>query len=149
MSHTFTYGNWELYALFNGVFSGGGYGMDTNADAYTKAPGFVDQDVVWWTPENRSDVYPRIKFTGGNYTPVMSYGFVRLQDLNLSYTFRQQKIKNMGIERLRIYLSGKNLFTVTDWIGGDPENRQKLNTTLQSGVYPLQRTFAFGINLSF
>ncbi|MDR3219008.1 MAG: SusC/RagA family TonB-linked outer membrane protein [Dysgonamonadaceae bacterium] len=149
MSHTLVYGNWELYALFNGVFSGGGYGMDANAEAYTNAPGFVDQDIVWWTPENRSDIYPRINFTGGNFTPVMSYGFVRLQDLNLSYTFRQQKIKDLGIERLRIYLSGKNLFTVTDWIGGDPENRQKQSATLRITTFPLQQTLAFGMNISF
>jgi TonB-linked SusC/RagA family outer membrane protein len=146
MSHTLAYKNWELYALFTGVFSGGGYGMDTNNEVYTGSAGMVDKDEVWWTPENRSNVYPRVNFTGGNYTALQPYGYVRLQDLNLSYTFRLQE---KGVQNLRAYVSVKNLFTVTDWIGGDPEMRQKLNTTLTGSLAPLQKTVLFGLNLSF
>jgi hypothetical protein len=79
----------------------------------------------------------------------MSYGFVRLQDLNLSYTFRQQALKDIGINHLRAYVSGKNLFTITDWVGGDPENRMKFSSIGNLNTYPLQRTFSFGLNLSF
>jgi TonB-linked SusC/RagA family outer membrane protein len=148
MSHTITYKNWELYAMLTGIFSGGGYGMAVNAEAYTNSAGLVDEREVWWTPENRSNVYPRINFTGGNFTPVMAYGYVRLQDLNLSYSFRQQKLRDIGISRLQVYVSSLNLFTFTGWVGGLPESQHKLNTTL-NGVNPLKKSFSFGLNLSF
>jgi TonB-linked SusC/RagA family outer membrane protein len=149
MSHTLTYKNWELYAMFTGIFSGNGYGMDTNAEAYRNSAGLVDRDNLWWTPENKSNTYPSVNFTGGNYNPVMAYGYVRLQDLNLSYVFRQQKLRDIGVHNLQVYLSAKNLFTITGWEGGDPENRLKYRTFLQDNVYPLQRTFSLGMNLSF
>jgi TonB-linked SusC/RagA family outer membrane protein len=149
MSHTLTYKNWELYAMFTGIFSGGGYGMNGNATAYTGLAGFVDKDTPWWTPENKSNKYPRVNFTGGNYNPLQAYGFVRLQDLNLSYSFRQQSLKDLGIHNLRAYISVKNLFTLTGWEGGDPENKLKYSSILLDNIYPLQRSVALGINLSF
>jgi TonB-linked SusC/RagA family outer membrane protein len=149
MGQTFRYKDWELYALFTGVFGGNGYGMYANNEAYIGSAGMVENDEVWWTPENRSNIYPRINFTGGNYTALQSYGYVRLQDLSLSYTFRQQALKEKGLHNLRAYISVKNLFTLTNWVGGDPEVRQKLNTMLRRDFDPLQRTVSFGFNLSF
>jgi TonB-linked SusC/RagA family outer membrane protein len=149
MAQTVNYKNWELYALFTGVFSGGGYGMETNSEAYTSNAGMVDEDEVWWTPENRSNTYPRINFTGGNFNPVMAYGYVRLQDLSLSYSFRQQALANKNIHRLRLYVSVKNLFTITNWVGGDPEIKQKLSTMLLSNFSPLQKSVLFGVSFSF
>ena len=151
MSHTLTYKNWELYALFSGIFSGGDYGKDTNSDAYNAAiaAGIVKDKETWWTPENKSNIYPRINFSrSGDFAPVMSYGWVRMQDLSLSYTFRQPAIMSTGIQNLRVYVSVKNLFTLTNWIGGDPETRQRLGNSL-GGLSPLQRTYLFGLNLSF
>jgi TonB-linked SusC/RagA family outer membrane protein len=150
MSHTLTYKGWELYAMFTGVFSGGGYGLDVNEDAYLTQPDpIVNINHIWWTPENRSNVYPLPNRSWTDYTPVMSYAFVRLQDLNLSYTFRQQILKDWGINHLRAYISVKNLFTITDWVGGDPETRQSFGMGRALSGYPLQKTFLFGVNISF
>lgn len=150
MSHTVSYKNWELYAMFTGLFSGGDFGVEANAEAYVTQPDyFVNVDHPWWTPENRNNKYPTPKFGGGNYTPVMSYAFVRLQDLSLSYTFRQQALKAIGVNNLRAYISVKNLFTITNWVGGDPETKQKFNGWGDMGGYPLQRIFSVGLNLSF
>jgi hypothetical protein len=80
---------------------------------------------------------------------LQAYGYVRLQDLNLSYIFRQPAVKKAGIQNLRLYVSAKNLFTLTNWVGGDPEVRQKLNTMLTNSFSPLQKTVLFGLNLSF
>jgi hypothetical protein len=155
MAHTVSYGNWELYALFTGIFSGGDYGKAVNNEAYTNnlnnyMAGLVDVDEPWWTPENRSNTYPRINFTGGNFTALQPYGWVRLQDLSLSYTFRQKKIRDFGINRLQVYVSAKNLFTLTKWTGGDPEARQKLLYGMTQGTFiPLQKSLSIGFNLSF
>ena len=149
MSHTLSYKNWTLNALFMGIFSGGGYGMTSNPNAYLTNSGTGrNLDHPWWTSENRSNLYPTPSFNGNNYTPLQSYAFIRLQDLSLSYSFRQQVLHNIGISRLRTYISVKNLFTITNWVGGDPENRQTINTYNLTTI-PLQKTFSFGFNLSF
>lgn len=150
MSHTFTYKNFELYALFTGVFGGNGYGLEANPQAYLTNNSFVNNlDHPWWTPENRNNIYPRPKFNGSNYTPVMGYTFVRLQDLNLSYIFKQTVIQDVGINSLRVYLAARNLFTITNWVGGDPEIRQRFEPLAATNTYPLQRTFSVGVNISF
>ena len=150
MSQTLTYKDWELYALFTGVFSGGDYGVEANSEAFLTNSSFVNNiDHTWWTPENRNNEYPRAKFDGSNYTPIQSFAFVRLQDLNLSYTFRQKYIKDSGINTLRLYLSARNLFTITNWVGGDPEIRQKYAPLASTDTYPLLRTFSLGLNISF
>jgi len=69
--------------------------------------------------------------------------------MNLSYTFRQKGIKDAGINNLQAYVSAKNLFTLTDWVGGDPENKQKFSGWGNVNTYPLQRTFSVGVKLSF
>jgi len=149
MSQTLTYKNWDLNALFMGVFSGNEYGKESNPQAYlTNFETARNLDHPWWTKENRSNLYPAPNFNGANFTPVQSFGFVRLQDLSLAYTFRQQALRKMGVNRLRAYVSAKNVFTITNWIGGDPENRQTF-TIYNINTIPLQRTISFGINLSF
>jgi hypothetical protein len=153
MSQTLRYRNWELYAMFTGVFGGGDWGKAVNAGPFTTASyqngswanNFSHE---WWTAENRSNTQLRPGANISNYTPVQDWTFVRLQDLNLSYNFRHNAIRSIGIENLRAYISGKNLFTLTGWIGGDPEDHQGFTDTTQP-VYPVQRSVSFGFNLSF
>lgn len=148
-ANTFAYKNFELYFLFTGIFGGSGYGRAVNTYAYRTMSDIGSDNGLnhgWWTPENKSNVYPRIDYTDGRYTPVQSYGFVRLQDLSLSYTFIQPWIKNLRISNLKVYMACKNLFTITGWDGGDPEIRQTLSG---SYGYPLSRTISFGLNLTF
>ena len=151
LSNTLRYKNFELYALFTGIFGGNGYGRSVNLYAYrTTSDSSWDNNLnhEWWTPENKSNKYPSVTYTDGRYTPVQNYGFVRLQDLSLSYTFRQPWVTKMGISNLKVYAAAKNVFTITGWDGGDPEIRQTVGTGYDYG-YPLSRTFSFGVNLSF
>lgn len=150
-SNTLKYKNFELYALFTGIFGGNGYGRSVNLYAYrTTSDSNWDNNLNhgWWTPENKSNKYPSVTYTDGRYTPVQNYGFVRLQDLSLSYTFRQPWVTKMGISNLKVYAAAKNVFTITGWDGGDPEIRQTIGTGYDYG-YPLSRAFSFGVNLSF
>ncbi|WP_455663464.1 SusC/RagA family TonB-linked outer membrane protein [Phocaeicola sp.] len=150
-SNTLRYKNFELYALFTGIFGGNGYGRQVNQYAYrTTSDSNWDNNLNhgWWTPENKSNKYPSVTYTDGRYTPVQGFGFVRLQDLSLSYTFRQPWVQKMGISNLKVYAAAKNVFTITGWDGGDPEIQQTVGTGYEYG-YPLSRTFSFGVNLSF
>jgi TonB-linked SusC/RagA family outer membrane protein len=150
MSHTFSYKDFELYAMFTGVFGGNGYGLEANTPAFlTNSDYYTNIDHIWWTPENRSNTYPSPLYAGTNYKPVQSYAFVRLQDLSLSYIFHQKVLKDKGVNNLRVYASVKNLFTLTDWAGGDPENHQQFGSYSSVNTYPLQRSISLGFNLSF
>ena len=70
--------------------------------------------------------------------------FVRLQDLTFSYRIPKKVLNKVGINNFKIYLSGKNLFTITKWDGMDPET----GVGIQGG-YPLLRTYSIGVNFDF
>jgi TonB-linked SusC/RagA family outer membrane protein len=151
MSNTISYRNWDLYAMLTGTFGGNGYFLKNNANAYmTNGSGLFNSNSIyipWWTPENKSNVYPAATFSGdgGRFQGLQSRAFVRLQDVTLSYTFRQPWVKDLKIRDLKLFLSGKNLFTVTGWEGGDPE----IGNGVRSGDYAVMTTFSLGVNISF
>jgi TonB-linked SusC/RagA family outer membrane protein len=145
MSHTLTWKNWDLYAMLAGTFGGGGYFLKGNAAAYTSAylNGIYHP---WWTPENKNNVYPSPAFASdGRFLGLQCRTFVRLQDVSLSYTFREPWVKTLKIQHLKVFLSGKNLFTLTNWEGGDPE----VGNVVNSGDYPVMTTYMLGANISF
>jgi TonB-linked SusC/RagA family outer membrane protein len=151
MSNTLTYKNWELYVMLAGTFGGNGYFLQDNRYAFLAGgdPGTFGGNAVYipyWTEENRSNVYTSPTFTGsdGRYLGLQSRAFVRLQDVTLSYTFREPWVKKANISNLKVFFTGKNLATITGW-AGDPESGR----TVMSGSYPVLTTLSMGINLSF
>lgn len=147
LSTTFRWKDLTVYALFNGVFSGNGYGMARNNGAYLSyTEGMMYLNTVnhpYWTPENKSNVYPKAWNAAGDLTALQPYGFVRLQDLNVSYNVKAGFLKKAGIKGLQVFVSGQNLFFIAPgWEYSDPEVR-----SFQS--QQLRRTYTFGINLRF
>lgn len=69
--------------------------------------------------------------------------FVRLKSMELGYTFPRNLTKHIGVEKLRIYANGNNLFTIDSMGIFDPE------MTAGIGGYPIQRTLTFGANVTF
>lgn len=69
--------------------------------------------------------------------------FVRLKSMELGYTFPKNLTRHIGIEKLRIYANGNNLFTIDSMGIFDPE------MTSGIGGYPIQRTLTFGANVTF
>ena len=81
--------------------------------------------------------------------------FLKLRSLMLGYTLPVSPLKKVGIDKLRIYIQGSNLFTITKYTGLDPELQQSdlgnnSNFGIDFGNYPSnQKQFLFGINASF
>ncbi|QTD37294.1 TonB-dependent receptor [Polaribacter batillariae] len=107
-----------------------------------------------WTPETPDAYLPRVKgyaasnFSGAeilqeNTRYLQNAWYMRLKNVTVGYTLPENFNKKMGIDRLRLYLSGENLATFTGLKNPniDPE-------TLNTG-YPMQSLFAFGLNLNF
>jgi TonB-linked SusC/RagA family outer membrane protein len=73
---------------------------------------------------------------------VMDAGYVRLKNLTLGYTLPAKWMnRTNAIERVRLYFTGQNLLTFTNWVGLDPE-------VIVSGL-PMPRTCMFGLNATF
>jgi hypothetical protein len=101
-----------------------------------------------WTPENPDARYQRmgVRYSSGlgaaRYIP---RSFVRLQDVNLSYTFEKSILEKIKMQDLRVFFNGKNLLTLTNWNGWDPETGAKINT----GGRPVMRGYTFGLEVKF
>jgi iron complex outermembrane receptor protein len=82
--------------------------------------------------------------------------YLRLNNVSLGYNFNTSKL---GISRyastLRVFVTGQNLFVITDYNGYDPEvnTDRNINDVTSYGIdylsYPKARSFIFGLNLSF
>jgi hypothetical protein len=107
-----------------------------------------------WTPENKSNTLPAIYVTG--YAPVTAYygstyflqdaSYLRLKNIILSYNFPKSVFSRLKASDLSVYISADNLFTITDYEGGDPE---RSSTTGNFAQYPQARIFNAGLNIKF
>jgi hypothetical protein len=150
MSNTVKYKNFELYAMVTGTFGGNGHYMKSNTAAYaTNIEGRGGDNMTprpYWTPENKSNVYPSAYFAGdGRYLALQHRGFVRIQDVSLLYSFDQSWLKAAKINMLKVYFSAKNLATFTRWVGGDPET----GTTVRENTFPVPSIYSIGANIGF
>jgi hypothetical protein len=77
--------------------------------------------------------------------------YIRLQSMQLGYTIPDKYTSKIGVEKFRMYIGAKNLFTWTKYSGLDPELGvgDPLRSGVDNGVYPHAKFYNFGINLSF
>jgi len=109
-----------------------------------------------WTGEGTSNTTPRVT-TGATSNILFSDyyvedgSFIRLQNVQLGYTFPEGAFNNDSISKLRLYISASNLFTLTEYRGYDPttSNGAPIGGGIDQGFYPSPKTFLFGINLKF
>ena len=97
------------------------------------------------TPSNRSNEAPKPLYTGSvPWFPVLGMqdaSYFRMRSLTLGYTLPKEITRNVGVERFRLYATGTNLFTITDFKSYSPESN--------ADAYPEPQLFTFGINLTF
>jgi TonB-linked SusC/RagA family outer membrane protein len=102
-----------------------------------------------WTPENTDAsgprAYQRVEpywASNANTFFLRDAKYIRLKAAQLSYTVPQSLTENAGLGRFQVYLSGRNLFTLTPLKVYDPEVR------VDSGqVYPPEKAYTFGIRM--
>ena len=103
-----------------------------------------------WRPDNTNAEYPRLStVASSNSSEVSDFwkrngAYLRLKNITLGYTFPKKWMKKAGINNLRLFASGFNLLTFTDFKYLDPESSNVIQ-----GYYPQQRTFTFGIDVTF
>ena len=147
LNSNFSWKNWSLYVMFNGVFSAGKFGKAQNNAAllaYSEGMMYLNSvDHPYWTEENPSTKYPKAFNVGGNPTYIANYGFVRLQDVNISYNIPRNIVSKIGLSSASVYVAGNNLFFIAPgWKYSDPEVRNPYSQQLR-------RTYTFGVNVRF
>ena len=110
-----------------------------------------------WTPENPSAVYPRLSALYSQTTFKFSDryiedgSFVRLQNVTISYNLPASLTQKIKLKGAKVFLSGSNLITITDYTGYNPDVSLTGNNTRSMGFdnagYPVSRTFRLGVNL--
>ncbi|PTX44848.1 TonB-linked SusC/RagA family outer membrane protein [Christiangramia gaetbulicola] len=77
--------------------------------------------------------------------------YVRIQNAQIGYSLPADFLDRVGIDKLRIYVAGNNLYTFTDYKGFDPSasTGEAIGGGIDYGFYPVPRTYMFGLNLNF
>ncbi len=109
--------------------------------------------VNYYTPENPSTTFPRPNFdsppTYINSLAVKDASYIRLRTISLGYTFPEAITSKLKMEQLRLYVTGTNLYTDTDYIGYSPEvNIRNVGSNADTG-YPDATSFTFGVRVNF
>lgn len=115
----------------------------------------------YWTPDNRDAYFPRLfgyaalgagkQLIAPQSRYIQDASYIRLKNLTLGYTLPSAITRKIGIERLNIYVSGENIWENTNMIM--PVDPELLNVPGQAWGdgqgYPYQRTYSFGLNVTF
>lgn len=154
LGNTLSYKNFSLYFNFRWMQGNDTHFLGYNPHAYSIGGSGAQLDAVDpWTPTNHTNDYPRYGYNNSlNYQYWSPRSFLKLKDLVFSYNFDQKLNKPYGIEGLRLYVSGTDLFTITGWTGLDPEDGGTIAggpTSSSMGSKGTYRTFTAGINLTF
>ena len=111
-----------------------------------------------WTPQNLGATIPIVEKAAnfstsnvGNSFYVEDGSYLRLQNVTLGYTLPAPLLEKWRLERLRVFASANNLFTITGYQGLDPAVGGDADLTfgIDVGNYPVTRGYTFGVNLSF
>jgi TonB-linked SusC/RagA family outer membrane protein len=151
-----SYKGFEFNMLLQGVFGVTGR-LDGYAGwAFYNTTGNIQrwQYEGHWTAENpdRNAVYPRLEQVPGGGTPntllssfwLLDGSYLRIKNAQVGYSIPNRFLENTGINNFKVYLSGENLKTFSNYRKGwDPE----INT--DGEFYPIYTTYTLGINLTF
>lgn len=150
--NSFSYKDFSLDIFFNtvqggkdGYLSGNeptyGGRRDENAQVFN----FLN-NTDFWSPNNPDGVNPSF-ITAPTVAARKLYArnFVRLQDVSFAYNLPKELINPMGVSSLKLFLSGKNLFTWSKWRGWDPET----GDGLADNGRPVLKGISLGLNVTF
>ncbi|SDS23503.1 TonB-linked outer membrane protein, SusC/RagA family [Formosa sp. Hel1_31_208] len=109
-----------------------------------------------WTGEGTSNSFPRVTTGATNNTLFSDFyvedgSFIRLQNVQLGYSFSSDLLDKWGLKKLRLYVSASNLVTLTKYSGYDPtaSTGEPIGGGIDYGFYPSPRTYLLGMNLKF
>ena len=160
-SNTLSYKNFTLSMLFQYQLGGDAY-YNTMQESASGAIGMSILREMYgntWTPDRTDAKYAKLMWLPSAYTNtqandryVYSNSYFRLRNITLSYTFEPAWLERLHVSGASVFFTATNLFTITDWPGLDPDmaaTNAFTKTTETKDVYPMSRSFSFGLKLQF
>lgn len=160
ISNELSYKNWGLSFFFQGMKGGDLLNINVVESMYPSnfRRNRLSMMQDRWTPANPDAVWPSgtdpNAYPGGangkvNTLTVLDATYLRLKNVQLSYNV--PVARSSVFSALRLYATGQNLLTFTDYVGFDPEANSfgRSNVKVDYSSYPLARTFIFGLNATF
>jgi len=157
------YKGFDFSAFFQGafgqkIFSQVNYDIEGFYRGFNVTKRYYDEH---WTGEGTSNTQPRASWSAKSNNVKASTRFledgsyVRLKNIQLGYTF--PNTDKWHFDKIRVYVSATNLFTITKYNGLDPEMTVSANSTSEGdlangidwGTYPVAKNFTFGLNVTF
>ncbi len=150
VQNTLSYGNFSFKFFIKSIQGGKNSYLGSNNPPLEGTPGNAQSnnwysEIDYWSPSNPDALF---RLPGTNLPlPAVRYfqrDFVRLQDVSLSYSLGSKMVERIGIKGLKVFVSGKNLLTITDWLGWDPETGEAYS----SDALPIMKGVSLGIDIN-
>lgn len=152
------YKNFDLSIGLQGVLGNKIYNATRQTlEDVTKGSNFLASCLDYWTPENKNASHPRLTWDDPNRNTraesdryLENGSYLRLRSVQLGYTFPQTWFKG-AIQHARVYINAENLFAITSYSGYSPDvNADNANYRgFDNFIYPTNRTFMLGLNVTF
>ena len=152
------YKNFDLSIGLQGVLGNKIYNATRQTlEDVTKGSNFLASCLDYWTPENKNASHPRLTWDDPNRNTraesdryLENGSYLRLRSVQLGYTFPQTWFKG-AIQHARVYINAENLFTITSYSGYSLDvNADNANYRgFDNFIYPTNRTFMLGLNVTF
>ena len=153
LNNSFAYKGFDLSIFLQGV--SGNKILNANriwSEAMSVAQNQTTATLNRWKGPGTSNSMPRAIFgdPNNNTRPSDRYiedgSYLRIKNLILGYTFPEQLTKQVHLNKIRVFVSVVNLYTLTKYSGFDPEVG---SSGIDNNVYPVSSTYSFGVNLGF
>ncbi len=148
------YKGFDLSMFFQGVGKADGYldgpGIIPFASGGSVGGSVLESFKDYWTEDNRDAAYPRLAFNETNNSQISTFwlkdaSYLRLKNLQIGYTIPINITKKWGVNHLRLFANGTNLFTIDNfWDGYNVEA-----PTGMVNFYPQVKVYSFGLELKF
>jgi len=162
LTNNFSFKGFDATIFFNGVAGNQnniyGMGRYSSASMLYEDNNTADQLGRWQKPGDITNI-PQVRLYTVNGSQASSRyivdgSYIRLRTASLGYTFNSKQLSKYKIDKLRIYVSGQNLLTFTNYPYWDPEvNADSFDSNIAKGndfyTPPQPRTFLVGVNISF
>ena len=155
MTNNFSYKNFDLSADILGVQGN----LVLNARRYWLNRELrVPENLRYYTKDNQDTDVPGFSNKESDPTVANSRwledgSFIRLRNVTLGYTFSSELLSRIGMVSARIYASGQNLVTITNYSGFDPELSSTGNSDIRIGFdqspYPSAKIYTIGLDIKF
>lgn len=144
------YKRFDFSVLFQGAFDVDAYLSGEASYAFFNGANALKSHLDRWTPENLDGTYPRITHSSQTNFVTSDYwledaSYMRLKNLTIGYTVDKDLLKSIGVNSLKLFLSGENLLTFTGLDYYDPE----VQSTSRGATYGNVKKYSVGVKLAF